>query len=181
MGLRDRLYRQGMTEDAAEIGVEEWRPVVGYAGRYEVSNRGRVRAVHVLCLFPTSRGYPTFSAYSPDRPSKRVAVHRAVLSAFVGPGAPGLYARHLNGDREDNRLENLAWGTPSDNTEDARGHGTLPVGEANGNSRTTELDVVHMRQLHAAGLSRSEIAVMYGLSGSGVADVLHGRTWKHVA
>ncbi|WIC90180.1 HNH endonuclease [Arthrobacter phage VroomVroom] len=42
------------------------------------------------------------------------AVHRLVLETFVGPG-DGYEADHVNGDRLDNRLENLRWLTPEDN------------------------------------------------------------------
>ena len=51
-------------------------------------------------------------------------VHRLVLEAFVGPRPEGMVARHLNGDPGDNRLENLAWGTQSENNYDKVRHGT---------------------------------------------------------
>lgn len=56
---------------------------------------------------------------------KEYMLHRVVLETFVGPPPPGSYGRHLNDDRSDNRLENLAWGTPQDNVNDMlrnRGH-----------------------------------------------------------
>lgn len=49
-------------------------------------------------------------------------VHRLVLQAFVGPCPDGLECRHLNGDPTDNRVENLAWGTPSENRQDMWKH-----------------------------------------------------------
>ena len=36
-------------------------------------------------------------------------VAELVLTAFIGPKPPGAVARHLNGDKTDNRLENLSW------------------------------------------------------------------------
>ena len=51
-------------------------------------------------------------------------VHELVLLAFVGAKPPKHECRHLNGDPADNRLENLAWGTRSENIKDAVAHGT---------------------------------------------------------
>lgn len=51
-------------------------------------------------------------------------VHRLVLETFVGPRPSGFECRHLNGNPIDNRLENLAWGTPEENLNDKIKHGT---------------------------------------------------------
>jgi hypothetical protein len=56
--------------------------------------------------------------------SRCVFVHRLVLEAFVGPMPPGAVSRHLNGDPTDNRIENLAYGSQSENQLDAIRHGT---------------------------------------------------------
>lgn len=45
-------------------------------------------------------------------------IHRLVLEAFVGPCPEGMEARHINGDHQDNRLENLCWGTKEENMKD---------------------------------------------------------------
>ena len=46
-------------------------------------------------------------------------VHRMVLEAFVGPCPEGMQCRHLNDVKNDNRLNNLAWGTRKENSADA--------------------------------------------------------------
>ncbi len=47
-------------------------------------------------------------------------VHELVLTTFVGPRPDGMLVRHLNDIPTDNRLENLAWGTKSENQQDWR-------------------------------------------------------------
>jgi len=51
-------------------------------------------------------------------------VHRLVLETYVSPCPQGMQCRHLNGNKQDNRLENLKWGTGSENAQDAVRHGT---------------------------------------------------------
>ncbi len=56
-------------------------------------------------------------------------VHRLVLLAFRGEPENGYEARHLNGNRKDNRIENLAWGTREENAADREAHGNTACGE----------------------------------------------------
>src|SRR5215471_1608313 len=62
----------------------------------------------------TSKGY-RHVVLNNCHPRRCVFVHRLILEAFVGPCPKGMEARHLNGDRQDNRLVNLAWGTRLEN------------------------------------------------------------------
>lgn len=117
---------------------ETWRAVVGFEGRYEVSDQGRVRSLRVqhgkvrrepLILREITRnGYRWISLGAAKR---QVAVHRLVLGAFVGPCPPDHETGHLNGIRDDNRLVNLRWITRQENAEHKALHGTLLVGDAN--------------------------------------------------
>lgn len=109
---------------------ELWKSIPGFDGDYEVSSIGRMRSLkhrHPRLMkihIQKSTGYPalTLTMYGKFRPYH---VHRLMLLAFVGPApADGSQCRHLNGDRADNRLENLKWGSVSENTKDQVEHGT---------------------------------------------------------
>ena len=110
--------------------TEEWKPVPGYEGRYEVSDLGRVRSLqhcwgprptpHLLKPGIASTGYPTVALGRGNTKQ----VHALVLSAFVGPCPPGQECRHKNGVRSDPRLVNLEYGTRAQNIQDAIVHGT---------------------------------------------------------
>lgn len=107
--------------------TETWLPIPGYAGTYEVSSLGRVRSFRrrnprVLSQWVTRTGH--LKVRIGGRSETGRYVHQLVLSAFVGPRPEGMIARHLNGDPTDNRPENLAWGTHSENNYDAVRHGT---------------------------------------------------------
>jgi len=59
-----------------------------------------------------------------------IRVNRAVLLAHVGePPTPEHHAAHRNGDRTDNRVSNLDWLTPKENSKDQLEHGTRVRGE----------------------------------------------------
>lgn len=81
--------------------------------------KGKIRKPHVN----RSNGYVYCTLYN-DGKSKTIRVHRLILETFVGPCPEGYETRHINGDTTDNRLENLAWGTHSQNMKDRLEHGT---------------------------------------------------------
>jgi hypothetical protein len=113
---------------------EHWRAVPGYEGMYEVSDQGRVKSLERLDAVGRpvrervlrawfSLGYEWVTFTLRGRQSK-FAIHRLVMAAFVGPLPDGMHTRHLNGIKTDNRLENLKYGTPSENAYDRTAHGT---------------------------------------------------------
>lgn len=110
---------------------EQWRPIPGFEGLYEVSDQGRVKTlprwritherIHKGAVRPSDghiqvnlrkdgHAYPTYA-------------HTLVMLAFVGPRPEGADIRHLNGDPTDNRLDNLTYGSRSENLHDAVRHG----------------------------------------------------------
>lgn len=99
--------------------IEHWKPVVEWEGVYEVSSLGRVRRVGQPPKTPTlaSNGYLVVSLTYKTLAATRT-IHSLVLEAFEGPRPLGYEARHLNNISIDNRLENLKWGTPSENAND---------------------------------------------------------------
>lgn len=117
---------------------EVWRPVFGYEGIYEVSDQGRVRSLNrVVHRSDGSTQRSSGRILAQKMGKKYLAVglskqgvgrvwniHHLVCEAFHGqkPDAKSV-VRHLNGDRLDNRPENLKWGTAAENTADMLAHG----------------------------------------------------------
>lgn len=126
---------------------EEWRPVVGYEGLYEVSDLGRVKRVAAgQGATPGIRkqsthpsGYKQVSLSKGNRQRTHKA-HRLVLEAFVGPRPEGMESCHANDIPGDNRLENLRWGTRREN---------LLERDTNGKPRSPERPRASCRQGHA--------------------------------
>ena len=105
-------------------------------------------------------------------------VARLMCNTFYGPRQSSIVTRHLNGNRKDNRISNLAWGTVKDNSEDSRRHGTLARGEAVGNATLTEQHVHAIRDSHEPN---AVLARRYGVTNSAICAVRKRRTWKHIA
>lgn len=126
-------------------------------------------------------GYAIVNLYRDNRPHLEL-VHRLVLEAFVGPCPPGLECRHLNGNPTDNRLENLAWGTHTENMADRTRHGTDNRGTRSRTAKLTQENVYAIRTLHRwAGYTKRELAQMFGVSFHTVTDVILRRRWAWCA
>lgn len=114
--------------------IEEWRPVLGYEGLYEVSNFGKVKSLPrkgtkggILATAKRNKKYNHLTVtLTSNNSTKYPFVHKLVLEAFVGLRPEGMECCHGDGDPTNNHLSNLRWDTPSKNTYDSIAHGTHP-------------------------------------------------------
>ena len=157
----------------------EWRAVPTHQG-YLASRDGRIKGPSgkVLRPMPNPSGHLYVLTPFPRRPRK-LFVHRAVLLAFVGPCPDGLNTRHLNGKPQDNRLENLAWGTPQDQADDKRLHGTQKRGIETGSAKLTEAQVVEIRRRIKTESTRA-LGREFGVSHTAIRRAGNGMKWAHL-
>lgn len=103
---------------------EEWRPVAGYEGFYDVSSLGWVRRVggKRLRRQTKSGGYLTVMLCR-DGVSTNKPIHRIVAETFLDRPSWAQCVRHLDGDLDNNTIWNLRWGTNSENMMDRIAHG----------------------------------------------------------
>lgn len=102
--------------------IEKWLPVVGYESTHEVSNLGRVRRIMLygkpVCRYLSHSishsGYRRVMLSDGDR-TRIYQVHRVVASAFILNPNNLPQINHKNGDKSDNRVENLEWVTAKEN------------------------------------------------------------------
>ena len=102
---------------------EEWRPVVGYEGLYEVSNMGRVKSVErtawcgngyrtvherILRTRKNRYGYVIVNLYQEGK-MKTCCIHRLVAESFI-PNPDNLPdINHKDEDKTNNNVDNLEW------------------------------------------------------------------------
>lgn len=181
--------------------IEEWRAIKGFPD-YEVSNAGCVRrlrpdsygrhAGRIIAPTTLPAGYIQCSLSSANG-RKKLLVHRLVCEAFHGLApTPKHHAAHGDGNRANNRPENLRWATAAQNEADKRNHGTIRAGVKHhafknpacmargsrvGTAKLTEALVISIR---ADNRPRTEIATAYGLCKSHVSEIRSRKAWRHV-
>ena len=113
------------------MDIEQWRPIPGFEGLYEASDRGRIRSLdrdkrrgRLLKQRPQLGRQYIIVMMCKDGAYQNQLVHRLVLKAFRGEPPSGFEACHNNGDAADNRLDNLRWDTRAGNSRDQVTHGT---------------------------------------------------------
>jgi len=167
--------------------VEVWRTIDNYPD-YQVSNKGRVRswknrsgrgarpnAPRLLKLTTDKKGYQVVG-FSDGKHKKQWFVHKAVLTAFVGPRPDGMECCHGDGNRANNCLENLRWDTKIANEADRAKHGTDNKGERHGRAKLTETDVLAIVKDQRLN---QVIAEDYGVSHQQIHCIKVGKLWSH--
>jgi hypothetical protein len=171
--------------------TEIWKDVVGWENFYEVSNFGNVRSKvrigntdfgerkyggNQVKKINHNCGYDVVNLTIKGK-RKQVLVHRLVLESFVGLPNDGFECCHNNGNRKDNRLENLRWDTRKNNHADKASHGTAQIGEKNGASKLTEKQARYIKKSNESSLT---LSARYGVSKGCIEKVKYGYTWKHL-
>lgn len=87
---------------------------------------------------------------------------------------------HKNGASRDDRLSNLYWATPKENSDDKRRHGTVVRGNRINTSKLTDDDVREMRKLISEGWTQTRVGLKFGVSQAAVSYIVTRRNWNHL-
>lgn len=176
---------------------EEWRPVPGFDNLIEVSSTNRIRispsapvdyyprrspgdelSAH-LCK---TSGYWRTNARRPDGSYAALQMHRLIMESFrPRPDAAALQVNHLNGDKSDNRLENLEWCTHQENLAHAWAHGLRKCPSP---AKLTPDEVREIRRIWA-GAERSDwtlnsLGQRYNVTQYAIWRIVHYKNWPNV-
>jgi hypothetical protein len=127
----------------------------------------------------SSNGYLNVNLHGKG-PSRCDSVHALILEAFVGPRPPGHHACHNNGDRTDNRPENLRWDTVAGNCADKKAHGTHVEGGSVGTSVLSDDQVMETRRRYAAGERSRSIQADFPIGRTEFWNIVWGKRWSHL-
>ena len=163
--------------------MEKWVSIKGYEGLYEVSDMGRVKSLKFgkeKILKPENH---TFGYYRvilcKDGINKKYRVHRLVCLNFLDNPENKPQVNHKNGDKKDNRLENLEWCNNSENQKHAYDNG-LQIslkGSKHGRSKLTDQQVLEIR---SSNLTQKELGKIYGVAHQQISKIKRRETWTHI-
>jgi hypothetical protein len=163
--------------------IEQWQPIPGYNGVYEVSDHGGVRSARTGRQFSVrnpNKRYQHVRLVDPSGNDCYHLVHRIVAEVFV---KPKFQVNHKDGNKHNNRADNLEWVTQIQNMRHASKLGLLvvPKGEARSDAKLTDAKVRDIMRLISEGqIPQYKIASMFGVSPMVISNIKHGISWRHV-
>lgn len=179
---------------------EEWRPIEGFVGIYEISNWGNVKTLtreikdyrgtyirkgKILNRYNDKAGYYKVKLYNGDASFASCPVHRLVAIHFISNPNNYPQINHIDGHPENNYVSNLEWCNISQNTIHAYKTGLKKkenyVGEACIFAKLTEKQVLDIRKEYAEGnIFQTTLGLKYNTTTTNINSIIHRNTWKHV-
>ncbi len=164
------------------------RVVPGYE-KYFVTDSGDVFSTHSgkprkLKTFFNHHGYAQVGLCKKDK-CKNWFIHRLVLETYLGPPLEGQQGCHLDGNKPNNSLSNLAYATAKENTQQKKQHGTYQSGEKNPFAKLSESDVMQIRERFkrtgARVCNANELAKEFGVSAGNIRLLVNNKSWVGVS
>ena len=182
---------------------EIWRKIPGYSN-FEISNLGRVKSKKRVVLTSNGKRYPVrekiLKGYFDKSPrgtgwvvgltndkgeSIGEVIARLLLTTFVRPPREHEVARHLDDNKRNQSLDNLAWGYPKDNTADAFRNGKMDMnrGSRSNFSKLKEYQVLEIRQKYVFKSKEFGVVALgkeYNVDGTLISQIIRRNIWKHI-
>lgn len=157
-------------------------PIIGFENYY-ISNDGFVtntKSGRVLTPSTASKGYYIVALC--NRVSiKKEYIHRLVGKYFVPNPSNKPFINHVDGNKQNNKAENLEWVTPKENIHHAYATGLCPTSiKALQGGILSEAQVHEIRELLRLKTPIKEIATSYNLNVASILNIYNKKTWSHI-
>lgn len=180
--------------------MDEWKPLPGGEGYYEISRTGRVRRLPwtdsrgvlqgAMEMKVTASGPPNCRYHKVciqvARKKKLFLVHRLLALAFIPNPEGKPHINHKDGDKLNNALDNLEWCTHKENIRHAIKTGLMPLpktgkGQMSPSSKLCDWQVREIKRRLAVGESAEAICTDYGVVAGTIGHIKAGATWSHIS
>lgn len=156
-----------------------WKPIKGVYDAYINIDGCVIRNGKAKKSSIAKTGYKVVT-FSIKNKSHTKTIHSLLADAFIGPRPDGMEVLHINGDKLDNRISNLRYGTRKENVADAIRHGTATIGLKNGAAKLKLHDIIFIKDMSDMGFFAYEIAPHFKVCVTTIRRVLNGHTYKGV-
>lgn len=181
--------------------IEEWRPVAGYEGSYEVSNMGRIKSLDRYITVQSHVGGNQYQKHF-DAPAKTVfrkgrvlkpkdyrgyksvnlgrksfKVHRLVAQAFIPNPKNKPNINHIDNNPGNNVCFNLEWCTQKENMQHAVRQNRMINGEKVSTAKLSEGDI---RKIRSSSLPTRELVKIYNVHRRHISRIKRNIQWKHI-
>lgn len=147
---------------------------------YEITPEGTVINKHtgrILKQQFNDKGYLRFGIMT-DKGRRMVLVHRIVAQLYVPNPDNKPQVNHIDGNKSNNKYDNLEWVTNQENRDHAMQHGLHHTGEQCSWSKLTKEDVIFIR--NHPEMKSSELSKMFNVSVRTISDVRLYKSWKTI-
>lgn len=162
-------------EEANVYSHRTRKPIVGqHGGSYAIIDYNRCKKIS-----PTrnKKGYLQVCIVTATgiRP---IGIHVLMADAYIRPKVGDEVVRHLDDNKNNNCVSNLAYGSHVDNAMDRMKNGNYLSGHNHSNAKLSEKDVVLIRELRNSKTKVKDIASRLNVSVSTIESVLYGKSYK---
>lgn len=173
---------------------EIWKDIEGYEGYYQVSNMGKVKSLprfknfrnlkvrvegKVLNPAPRTKNY-LWVSFRKDHTLKQFSIHRLVAKAFIPNLENKAEVNHIDGNKLNNRMDNLEWMTRVENAKHA-----APVylrGEKNPKSKFTPDQIEDIRRNYTGKWGeKTRLSEKYNVTLASILNIIKLKSWSHLS
>jgi hypothetical protein len=177
---------------------EIWKDIKGYEELYQVSSLGRVKSLKRIILRKNNiiqtikkrilkqyynKKYKTQSL-SISGIVKSYLTHRLIAFTFINNPLKKRCVNHIDGNYENNNINNLEWCTHSENLYHAYKIGIKKHiglrGEHHAMHKLTDADVLNIRNAKKIGINNNKLCKKYNVCRSTIIRAYNGRNWTHI-
>ena len=157
-----------------------WKKIPCVNNKYVANEFGQIKKIDsnlIKSTYKDKQGYERVGIYFNNKDNS-FRVHNLVMNAFYGEKPfDKAEINHIDGDKMNNKLENLEWCTAKENCKHAVENGAYPKSEDLHNAKYKETDIINMYWLYKSGYSINDIAVIYNEKNANITRIIDGSRW----